>query len=73
MLVLLRIVRDAIDVRELETHVRDDACGGIVTFAGVVREKANDGRGVTGLSYEAHEEMALAIFAEIVSERRITG
>jgi molybdopterin synthase catalytic subunit len=58
----------AIDPRTLEAAVRTDACGGVVTFLGVVRERAQDGRDVTGLSYEAHEEMALAEFARIAQE-----
>ncbi len=64
------IVRDAIDPRALEDAVRTDACGGIVTFLGVVRENAQDGRAVTGLSYEAHEEMTLDTFAAISAEVR---
>ena len=35
---------------------------------GVVRDHAHDGRAVTGLSYEAHEAMALGEFAVIASE-----
>lgn len=68
MLVRSQIVRDAIDPRALEAQVRTDACGGIVTFLGVVRERAHDGREVDGLSYEAHEAMALAEFAQIGEE-----
>ncbi|MDE2483016.1 MAG: molybdenum cofactor biosynthesis protein MoaE [bacterium] len=68
---MLRIVRDAIDPRALEAAVRSDGDGGLVTFLGVVRERANDGRAVTGLSYEAHDELALAEFATIVEEARV--
>jgi molybdopterin synthase catalytic subunit len=59
---------EPIDVRALEAAVRTDACGGIVTFLGVVRERANDGREVTGLEYEAHEQMAVAEFEAIAGE-----
>lgn len=65
------ITREAIDPRALEAAVRTDACGGIVTFLGVVRERANDGREVTGLEYEAHEKMAIAEFETI--EREVAG
>lgn len=41
-----------------------------MTFLGVVRERADDGRAVTGLSYEAHEAMALAELERIGSEAR---
>jgi molybdopterin synthase catalytic subunit len=57
-----------IDAQALEAVVRSDACGGIVTFLGVVRASSHDGRAVTGLSYEAHEAMALAEFALIGNE-----
>lgn len=72
---MFRITREPIDARELETAVRDDAFGGIVTFLGVVRERANDGRAVNGLEYEAHEEMALAEFQTIANEvhKRFSG
>jgi molybdopterin synthase catalytic subunit len=64
------IVRECIDPRALEDAVRTDECGGIVTFLGVVRERAQDDRPVTGLSYEAHESMALDVFAAIGEELR---
>ncbi len=69
---LFAIVRDAIDPRALEAAVWSQSCGGVAMFLGVVRDLADDGRAVNGLSYEAHEAMALAEFATIayeVSER----
>ena len=65
---LFAIVRDPIDPRTLEGAVWSEACGGVAMFLGVVRDHAHDGRGVTGLSYEAHEAMALAEFAAIANE-----
>jgi molybdopterin synthase catalytic subunit len=59
-----------IDPRALEAAVHSDGCGGVVTFIGVVRDRANDGRSVNGLSYEAYEEMAIAEFAKIADEVR---
>lgn len=67
---MFAIVRDVIDMDALAKRVRTDACGGVVTFAGIVRETADDGRPVTGLSYEAHEEMAVAEFERIAFEAR---
>ncbi|HEV3152996.1 MAG TPA: molybdenum cofactor biosynthesis protein MoaE [Candidatus Baltobacteraceae bacterium] len=67
---MFAIVRAAIDVDALTAQIRSDACGGVVTFAGVVRERADDGRAVHGLSYEAHESMALAEFERIAAEAR---
>ena len=65
---MLAIQKEPIDPRALESAVRTDACGGVVTFLGVVRERANDGRQVSGLEYEAHESMALAEFEAIERE-----
>jgi molybdopterin synthase catalytic subunit len=59
-----------IDVAALETAVRSERCGAVVTFAGIVRERSDDDRPVTGLSYEAHEAMAVAEFARIAGEAR---
>jgi molybdopterin synthase catalytic subunit len=64
------IVRDTIDPRRLEALVRTDVAGGIVTFAGIVRATADDGRPVQGLSYEAFEPMAVAEFERIADEAR---
>lgn len=59
---------EVIDPGALAQSVRTDACGAVVTFAGVVRERADDGRPVTGLSYEAHESMAQQEFETIARE-----
>ncbi len=67
---MYRLQSEPIDPRELEGATRTDACGGIVTFLGVVRNQANDGRDVDGLEYEAHEAMALAEFETIACEVR---
>ena len=55
---MFAVVKEAIDPRALESAVRTDSSGGIVTFLGVVRDRANDGEAVSGLSYEAYESMA---------------
>jgi len=44
--------------------------GGAVTFVGIVRSRADDGRPVTGLSYEAYEPMAIVEFRTIAAEVR---
>lgn len=64
------IVSEPIDARALEASVRDDRYGGIVTFLGVVRSNADDGRAVSGLSYEAYGSMAVAEFTAIAAEAR---
>jgi molybdopterin synthase catalytic subunit len=64
---LHRIVSEPIDPRELEQVVRSGD-GGVVTFLGIVRGDADDGRPVRALWYEAHESMALDEFAAIAHE-----
>ena len=66
---MFRIVREPIDPRELERAVRPGD-GGVATFLGIVRGRADDGRIVSGLSYEAFEPMALREFETIASEAR---
>jgi molybdopterin synthase catalytic subunit len=65
---MFAIVRAPIDAARLEAAVRDDVFGAIVTFLGVVRERADDGRLVTGLEYEAYDAMALAEFETVAGE-----
>ena len=67
---MFAIVRSAIDVPALARQAAADSCGALVTFSGVVRDRSDDGRPVCGLSYEAHEEMAIAEFEKIAREAR---
>jgi molybdopterin synthase catalytic subunit len=64
------IVRAPIDPALLDAAMRDDAFGAVVTFLGVVRERADDGRLVHGLEYEAYDAMALEEFETIAGEAR---
>ncbi|GAC1526309.1 MAG: molybdenum cofactor biosynthesis protein MoaE [Vulcanimicrobiaceae bacterium] len=57
---MVELVDRPIDVAAVVAAVRSDAMGGLVTFVGYVRERSDDDRPVTGLSYEAHRELALA-------------
>lgn len=67
---MLRIAREPIDQRAVEARVRSSACGAVVTFLGAVRERADDGRAVNGLQYEAFDAMAVSEFDAIVAEAR---
>jgi molybdopterin synthase catalytic subunit len=67
---MFAIVESAIDISALAQIVRTDACGAIVTFAGIVRERSDDDKPVTGLSYEAHAAMAVMEFERIAAEAR---
>ncbi len=52
-----RLTHDPIDAVALIREVAGPAQGAILLFLGVVRE-VNDGRGVTGIEYNAYEAMA---------------
>jgi molybdopterin synthase catalytic subunit/molybdopterin converting factor small subunit len=60
-----------IDVRRLEVEVAGSAHGALVTFVGRARDRADDGREVLELEYEAYPEMAEAVLAEIVAEAEV--
>ncbi len=66
---MFRIVTDPIDPQQLATAAGTGP-GGIVTFLGIVRDVADDGRRVTALRYEAFEPMALREFETIADEAR---
>jgi molybdopterin synthase catalytic subunit len=71
---LIRITREPLDsdaIRALEQAVTTAGAGGIVTFAGVVRDNAR-GKRVRSLEYDAYPEMAeseMARIAEAVKAR----
>ncbi len=66
---MFAIVREPIDPRAFENAFRPGD-GGAVTFFGIVRGRADDGRIVNGLSYEAFEPLALDEFERIAVEAR---
>jgi molybdopterin synthase catalytic subunit len=57
-----------IDVRVLEQELAGSGHGALVTFVGRARDRADDGREVLELEYEAYPEMAEAVLADIVAE-----
>ncbi len=57
-----------IDVEALESEVAATGHGALVTFVGRARDRADDGREVLELEYEAYPEMAADVLAEIVIE-----
>jgi molybdopterin synthase catalytic subunit len=60
-----RLVREPIDAAALSGSTARD--GAVCLFVGVVRDE-NRGRAVTGIDYEAYEEMALPLLQEIGAE-----
>jgi len=57
-----------IDVQALESEVAATGHGALVTFVGRARDRADDGREVLELEYEAYPEMASDVLGEIVTE-----
>jgi len=56
------IVRDPIDNSDLLGRIGAEQDGAAILFLGIVRDHA-DGRPVTGMTYEAYEEMAAPVVA----------
>jgi molybdopterin synthase catalytic subunit len=65
---MIELSDTALDLAALVAAVRGDDAGGLVTFVGYVRATSDDARPVTGLSYEAHRELALAEMRAIGAE-----
>ncbi|TAM75996.1 molybdenum cofactor biosynthesis protein MoaE [bacterium] len=59
---------EPLDAAALAESVRSDACGAVVTMVGVVRRTSDDGRPVSGMEYEAYDEMALRELRAIAGE-----
>jgi molybdopterin synthase catalytic subunit len=61
------IVRTPLDPAAILARVGSPRDGAALLFVGVVRDHA-EGRSVTGMRYEAYEEMASAVLADIARE-----
>jgi molybdopterin synthase catalytic subunit len=57
-------------VADATTWATTPGSGAVVTFLGVVRDHAEGRTGVTGLTYEAYDEVATRRMGEIVDETR---
>jgi molybdopterin converting factor subunit 1 len=69
MVTHVALTAESIDPLELSARVSDPGTGGVVTFAGVVRDNSL-GRSVRHLEYEAYPPMAEAKMGQIVEEAR---
>lgn len=63
-----RLTSAPIDVDALERSMTDAEHGAVVTFVGRARNRADDGREVLELDYEAYADMAEKVLDEIVTE-----
>lgn len=67
------VTRDPIDAARVLGRVGGDEDGAVLLFLGVVRDHA-EGRSVDGMRYEAYEDMAEEVLAEIAAEAsRLAG
>ena len=64
---LARVTTDPLSVDEALAHVADPGAGGTCVFVGTVRDHSGHG-GVTGLTYESWEELAIERFRELADE-----
>lgn len=67
---MFAISQAPIDTLGLIAAVRTAQCGAVIAFLGVVRQSADDGRPVEGLTYEAYPAMAIAEMEAIGREVR---
>lgn len=58
-------------IADLEASVLGSGCGAVVTFRGVARPDAHEGRRVCALFYEAYPEMAEFQIARLVADAPI--
>jgi len=66
----LVVTDDALPVAELQAWAATPRSGAVVCFTGVVRDHADGRDGVYGMTYEAYDEPARRVMAEIVVEAR---
>ena len=62
--------RSPIDPAALIGRVSDPGAGAVVLFLGTVRDHSPGHPGVTGLEYEAYEEVVVAKIAAVVADAR---
>lgn len=58
---LVRLTHACISVAELAPLVTTSACGGVVTFEGIVREETQADRPLVALEYSAYDAMAIKL------------
>jgi molybdopterin synthase catalytic subunit len=64
---LVRVTPEAIGVEEVSSFVADPGAGGTVVFVGTVRDRSDAGD-VTGLTYEAWEDLAHRRLLELAED-----
>ena len=67
--VLVRLSTEPLSVDDALTFIADPGAGGTCVFVGTVRERSDAGE-VTGLHYEAWDDLAIERLGEIAAEMR---
>ncbi|HYF12648.1 MAG TPA: molybdenum cofactor biosynthesis protein MoaE [Actinomycetota bacterium] len=67
--VLVRVTAEAIGIEEVSSFVADPGAGGTCVFVGTVRDRSDAGD-VTGLTYEAWEDLAHRRLLELARDVR---
>ena len=65
--VLVRVTPETLAVGDALAHVADPGAGGTCVFVGTVRDASAQGDVVTGLTYEAWEELAVERLRELAA------
>jgi molybdopterin synthase catalytic subunit len=66
----IELSKDELPTAEAMAWATLPNCGGVVCFAGTVRDSSEGRPGVTALTYEAYEEQAVIKLAEVADECR---
>jgi molybdopterin synthase catalytic subunit len=64
---IIDIKKDKIIISKAEEFIKSSAYGASIVFTGTVRN-INDGKEVTGMTYDSHDELVLKSFEEIYKE-----
>ena len=66
----IELSEDVLPTAEAMEWATLPTCGGVVCFAGTVRDSSDDRPGVKALTYEAYEEQAVIRLREVAAECR---
>jgi molybdopterin synthase catalytic subunit len=66
----IALTDEPLPVARATTWAATPSSGAVVTFCGVVRDHSDERGGVTALSYEAYEEVAVSRLGEVAAETR---
>ena len=66
----IELSEDVLPAAEAMEWAALPSCGGVVCFAGTVRDSSDDRPGVKALTYEAYEDQAVVKLGEVAAECR---